>query len=344
MQRLMTEEELGSTLSVLDKEPTDGVAAGPFSVFRLEAPGQKRHDVSSLGTPERADSETDWSIPPGDDINDIQEDQEHTSETPLRPPGLDTLLLATEDLDLSPLASLHVPTHSISDSDENTDELLISDDFHLGSDDPSQLRRIDISENEVNHATEIIPTSDWSVPLTAPLHGLGNQQRQAFLDRLTQDSVGNDMINIQMMPLDIPTYRVPRFPYEGSPVTILIQHYAKHVTHLMQPLAHQNNPFRSLYLPLAVEECVGMGDSLESNDNIPARGAVFHSLVATAGLHLLGLGAKNQELEQLVCRHKQQALIALRYALSKKVSTYKELMMAVLSLVSVDVSYLAHST
>jgi hypothetical protein len=149
---------------------------------------------------------------------------------------------------------------------------------------------------------------------------------------------GERVRDLHFMPFYTPRHHVTTRFNNVFSAAMLISHYAENVAHLTQPVVHQSNPFRSLYLPLAIKGSLDMEDYQALGGNISARAAVFHSLVATAALHLLGLGFQSQELEHLVCHHKQQALLALRCALSRKVGTYKELMMVVLSLVSVDVS------
>jgi arginine metabolism regulation protein II len=119
---------------------------------------------------------------------------------------------------------------------------------------------------------------------------------------------------------------------------MLIHHYAKHMVHLMQPVSHQANPFRTIYLPLAIEGSPNMEIVRPSDRIYSASVTVFHSLLAMAAIHLQSLQSREESLRRLACHHKQRALVALRSALATRSSNYKDLMTAILSLVSADVS------
>lgn len=128
------------------------------------------------------------------------------------------------------------------------------------------------------------------------------------------------------------------FPQIRDPsVTMLMHHYTNNIVHLMQPVSHRENPFQTLYLPLAIEGSSFTETSQGSQGISPATVAVFHSLICSAATNLQGLGSRDSKLQQLACWHKERALNALRNSLVRKVGRYKDLMVAILSLVSVDV-------
>lgn len=68
------------------------------------------------------------------------------------------------------------------------------------------------------------------------------------------------------------------------------------------------------------------------------RVAVCHSLLSAAANNLQGLRAGESDLGAAAYYHRQKALVTLRNALASRYSAYKDLMTAILALVSVDVS------
>lgn len=123
----------------------------------------------------------------------------------------------------------------------------------------------------------------------------------------------------------------------GSTANLLINHYANHMVHLMQPITHQSNPFERIYLPLAISGSSALGQEASSEVISSPRVAVCHSLLAAAANNLQGLGNGEGTLRATACYHKQKALTALRHALASRSGAYKDLMTAMLALVSVDV-------
>ncbi|KAL4877604.1 fungal-specific transcription factor domain-containing protein [Aspergillus karnatakaensis] len=111
--------------------------------------------------------------------------------------------------------------------------------------------------------------------------------------------------------------------------SMLMQHYMQHVVHLMQPVSHPRNPWKTVYLPLALQ---GSARRLHS-----ASAAVFHSILSIAAVNLQGTRTGQDALKQLACHHKQRALVSLQSALATKSTPYKDIMAAILSLVSADI-------
>ncbi|KAI7475429.1 hypothetical protein KC351_g10091 [Hortaea werneckii] len=117
---------------------------------------------------------------------------------------------------------------------------------------------------------------------------------------------------------------------------MLIHHYANNMVHLMQPIIHGSSPFSKIYLPLAIAGSVHISKPSPLDDEMSPTAAVCHSLLSAAANNMQGLGSELPELGALACQHKQGALTALRSALGGRKSSYRELMVAILSLVSVD--------
>ena len=128
--------------------------------------------------------------------------------------------------------------------------------------------------------------------------------------------------------------------FQNTTASMLMHHYTKHVVHVMQPVLHPKNPFSTIYLPLAVKGSSSSGLDLtpRANRTCSASVTVFHSLLSTAAISLQSLRPGEEDLQQLACHHKQLALSSLQSALATQSSSYRDLMTAILSLVSADVS------
>lgn len=131
---------------------------------------------------------------------------------------------------------------------------------------------------------------------------------------------------------------------ENTIAAMLMDHYSKHVVHLMQPVLHPRNPFRTIYLPLAIKGSSELGRITDSDCVYPASVTVFHSLMSAAAVSLRSPQLGEEGLQHLACYHKQRALVTLRSALATQSSSYKDLMIAILSLVSTDVSIASRLT
>lgn len=119
---------------------------------------------------------------------------------------------------------------------------------------------------------------------------------------------------------------------------MLIHHYASHMVHLMQPISHQANPFEKIYLPLAIRGSLDLEQRASPNTLCSPRVAICHSLLAAAAHNLESLGSGEEDMGAAASYHQQKALVTLRTALASRESGYKDLMTAILALVSVDVS------
>ncbi|CAG8204163.1 unnamed protein product [Penicillium olsonii] len=117
----------------------------------------------------------------------------------------------------------------------------------------------------------------------------------------------------------------------------LIEHYARCVVHLMQPVLHRENPFQTLYLPLAVRGLSELKIVRNSASKPSARVSIAHSLLCAAAIYMEGHDNEQQGLQQLIHHHRHQALVALRTALTARTDAYKDVMTAILSLVSADI-------
>lgn len=125
-------------------------------------------------------------------------------------------------------------------------------------------------------------------------------------------------------------------PQVNQTATMLIQHYAKSMVHLMQPIVHESSPFEKIYLPLAIAGSANLNGIGRVDQSTSPSASVCHSILSTAASNLRSLGSGVPGLQALAWQHKQKALTTLRIALITRTSTYRELMVAILSLVSAD--------
>jgi arginine metabolism regulation protein II len=119
---------------------------------------------------------------------------------------------------------------------------------------------------------------------------------------------------------------------------MLMHHFAEHTVHIMQPIFHERNPWKTIYLPLAREGHAHIEKATDPDGAAAASVAVFHSLLSTTAIDLQSQLFDNNGLRAIAGHHRQRALIALQSALAIQASSYKDLMTAILSLVSMDVS------
>jgi hypothetical protein len=152
-----------------------------------------------------------------------------------------------------------------------------------------------------------------------------------------QNSVLSERVSGVILKVD---YSLSTALVANTTAAMLINHYTSHLVHLMQPISHQGNPFRTIYLPLAIEGSSALEVARDPDRIHPTSVTVFHSLLSTAAINLQDQPSGRGGLQQLAWHHKQRALVALRSALAAQSCKYKDLMTAILSLVSTDVSLL----
>ncbi|KIW17587.1 hypothetical protein PV08_04782 [Exophiala spinifera] len=126
--------------------------------------------------------------------------------------------------------------------------------------------------------------------------------------------------------------------FSNSTTAMLVHHFEQYLICLMQPVYHLQSPFKTIYLATALQGCPDLNMATNGSQASIASTAVFHSILTCAAINLQALRSNAGQLSQLAYYHKQTALSAARKALTTKKSTYRELMTAILSLVSVDVA------
>lgn len=152
----------------------------------------------------------------------------------------------------------------------------------------------------------------------------------------------------------LPKQSDARFSYPPSPhleistplfqdpqTGLLMHHYVNHVADLLQPVLHPGNPWRTTYIPFALNGCSHL--SLCQVSAIPdASLALFHSLLSSAAFHLRNLSGGSKKLQKLGLQHRARSLRALNAALlhPDDPEQHTVYLTAMLSLVTIDVSIL----
>ncbi|KAJ5266115.1 hypothetical protein N7524_007133 [Penicillium chrysogenum] len=126
--------------------------------------------------------------------------------------------------------------------------------------------------------------------------------------------------------------------FKDQETSILMYHYKNHVAELLQPVFHPRNPWRTTYLPFALEGCPEL--CLVQNA-VPSSGvsiSLFHSILSSAAFHLRNVMGGSREYHSLGLQHRAKALRALKSALvaPKDSRQYTVYLTAMLALVTID--------
>ncbi|KAJ5784464.1 uncharacterized protein N7503_009676 [Penicillium pulvis] len=126
--------------------------------------------------------------------------------------------------------------------------------------------------------------------------------------------------------------------FQDSEISLLLYHYKDHVAGLLQPVLHPENPWRTTYVPFALE---GRPDLLLAQNPAPsstASTAIFHGLLSSAAFHIRNLTGGSERFNNLGFRHRTKALQALKTALvdTDDPHLYTVQLTAMLSLVTID--------
>ncbi|EPE05890.1 c6 zinc finger domain protein [Ophiostoma piceae UAMH 11346] len=121
----------------------------------------------------------------------------------------------------------------------------------------------------------------------------------------------------------------------------LMHHYVIHVAGLLQPIDHPQNPYRTLYVPAALTAASRPPTQTPTitDPNSTIHSVLLHSLMSSASFHLWNCNPAYAEYHKLGAQHRRESLRLLNTALERHASAidYKTLMMAMLSLVSIDI-------
>lgn len=127
---------------------------------------------------------------------------------------------------------------------------------------------------------------------------------------------------------------------DNPETNLLFNHYSLYVANVLQPLSHTGNPYRSLYVPAALEG--SMNVVCPAKHVAPSvRLSIFHSLVATAAFHMSSCNPALRSYHETGILHRQKALRCMQLALAEGASqsSYRHLMVALCSLLTIGVRF-----
>ncbi|KAF4126630.1 hypothetical protein GMORB2_0366 [Geosmithia morbida] len=121
----------------------------------------------------------------------------------------------------------------------------------------------------------------------------------------------------------------------------LMHHYIVHIAGLLIPVEHPMNPYRNLYVPAALAAASRGQPPVTGNrpDRPIVQSVLMHSLLASSAYHLWNCLPDQTQYHRIGSQHRHKALALLQSAINLPVSEeeYQTMLMAMLSLVSVDV-------
>ncbi|KAJ5356297.1 Amino acid/polyamine transporter I [Penicillium concentricum] len=126
--------------------------------------------------------------------------------------------------------------------------------------------------------------------------------------------------------------------FKDSNTSMLMYHYKNHVAELLQPVFHPRNPWRTTYLPFALEGCPDLCLVQNTGPTSGVSISLFHSILSSAAFHLRNVMGGSREYHNLGLQHRAKALRALKFALvaPKDSQQYTVYLTAMLSLVTID--------
>lgn len=308
----MTDGELAMTLSHVDQAAAcrNATIIGPFSVF--EAAGDSAPLIASS------------SIFSGAGLNAATTPRSHATDMSDYCDALSSGQASSQSEVDAELGSVESPASHQGpavEPDGNVDDAwLITGEASNGDGRP--LGRSDTVIEAGSGLSYVISESDEPEVVVAQSYKQ-TPTEETFVSPFRTSSISNPWPTIRTM--------------DWSPTAaMLMHHYAKSIVHLMQPVFHEASPFEKIYLPLAIAGSANINDREALDQSKSPSTAICHSLLSAAASNMRSLGSGVPGLQALAWQHKQKALNALRSALASRSSTYRELMVAILSLVSAD--------
>lgn len=129
--------------------------------------------------------------------------------------------------------------------------------------------------------------------------------------------------------------------FNDHDTSMLMYHYMNHVSELLQPVLHPQNPWRTTYFRFALEGCTDAvsGQTSLSLSTSKVSTAIFHGVLSSAAFHLRNATIDSNKYHKLGLQHRTKALQALHAALALPQDTqlYTVYLTAMLSLVTIDV-------
>ncbi|KAJ5579776.1 uncharacterized protein N7459_005761 [Penicillium hispanicum] len=148
---------------------------------------------------------------------------------------------------------------------------------------------------------------------------------------IQRKTITSQRLSSPHLELSLPLFQDPE-------TSLLLFHYKDHVAGLLQPVLHPNNPWRTTYVPFALEGRPDLFLAQNGNRSCGASTAIFHSLLSSAAFHLRNATGGSERFHKLGLRYRTKALQALNSALIQPENSqlYTVQLTAMLSLVTID--------
>lgn len=169
-----------------------------------------------------------------------------------------------------------------------------------------------------------------------------NTRHESFMDASSQCVNGFTTTPTSIVPYRVlsPHAEIPLPLFKDSEIALLLDHYQNHVATLLQPVPHAKNPWRTTYVPFALEGRPDLLLSQHTAQNSTASTAIFYGILSSAAFHLRNATNGTERFHRLGLRYRTKALHALNKALMdiNDSQLYTVQLTAILSLVTIDVS------
>jgi arginine metabolism regulation protein II len=322
----MTDSEVTRALTTVEKSatcPAVTTTVGPFSVFQTQSASTR--DIDHPSSPNPGDTAMGGS----------EETNQPTTNSPIIP-MVDSPYQTTSELPQFPESTVDttVPPSDVCVGGDQAETPIGTLATESPDDAPVVNTRTSTTTSLSNLPDYLCPTSH-EIATTPRGVDVTVSQSPGWMER-------NDHSPRESAPGDLGVILFENDMalaiMEDTTAAMLMHHYMQHVVHLMQPVSHPRNPWKTVYLPLALHGSSQLDLPKSWNQLHSASVAVFHGVLSIAAVNLQSMEADQESLERLACHHKQRALVALQSTLATKSTPYKGIMAAILSLVSADVS------
>ncbi|KAF4449364.1 lysyl oxidase-like protein 2 3 4 [Fusarium austroafricanum] len=126
--------------------------------------------------------------------------------------------------------------------------------------------------------------------------------------------------------------------FQDPEIDALFSHYHLHITSLMIPVDHSENPYRHLYVSTAVEGIISRGSHAKKSREMVYR-ALYQSLLASAAYHRWYCDKHQTHYRETGARYRYLAMQSLKDAIEDAApeTNYQLLIMTILSFITIGV-------
>uniref|UniRef100_A0A060T279 ARAD1C26884p n=1 Tax=Blastobotrys adeninivorans TaxID=409370 RepID=A0A060T279_BLAAD len=197
------------------------------------------------------------------------------------------------------------------------------------------------NESHYNNAITITPNGHG--PMVAPMHDHHHRSNNQQQDQPFQSSLFGSIptASIVSVPYFDAGFGLPTNTLYFNPqARFLLDHYINHVCEIMMVVRHSQNPWKSIYLPRAI---CAIGELVSVGHTASSKNALLHALMSVSACHLQSKYPENsyqrRHYYNLSQQLKSEAYKWFSECLMKNFARqkYKDIMAAVLSMVSIDV-------